>query len=90
MQNFTEELKNEITSKGLKKECCKLAALAAFIRTSGSVISRGGFFGFEIITENGKTAEFFAEILESLGVFVTSSSSKYDLLSGRDKHVFSC
>ncbi len=90
MQNFTEELKNEITSRPPANECCKLAALSAFIRTSGSVIVRDGFFGFELVTENDKTAEYFAEIFESFGISATSSSSKYDLLSGRDKHVFSC
>lgn len=90
MQNFTEELKSELTSHPLKSECCRLAALAAFIRTSGSIISRGGRFGFEIITENGRTADFFLEICEGFGLSAASSAAKYDLLTGKDKHSFSC
>lgn len=90
MRNFTEEIKNEITSRPLGGECCRRAALAAFIRTSGSIISDGGNFGFEIVTENGRTAEFFADIAESLGLTASAAASKYDLLSGKDKHIFSC
>ena len=50
---------------GLEWECCKLAFLSAFIRTSGSIISKNGNFGFEIVTENERTAEFLCEMLET-------------------------
>ncbi len=91
MQNFTEEIKNEITSMPISGKCCKMAALSAFIRTSGSVISRDGKFGFEIVTENEGTAEFFADILESsFGLHLTVAGAKFDVLSGRDKLTFEC
>ena len=64
MQNFTEEIKNEITSTTVKSRQSKNAILSAFIRTSGSIISKNGCFGFEIVTENEKTAEYFTSLLE--------------------------
>ena len=63
MMNFTEEIKNEIISAA--ESSCGDALISAFIRTSGSIISRNGRFGFEIVTENEKTAEFITEILEN-------------------------
>lgn len=65
--------------------------LSAFIRTSGSVISRNGFYGFEIITENEQTAEFFTDIAENtFGLGLTVSGARFDVLSGRDKLAFEC
>lgn len=91
MQNFTEEIKNEITSTAIGDLRCQRAMLSAFIRTSGSVISRGGIFGFEIITENERTAEFFTDIIEnSFGIKLAVSGAKFDLLSGKDKLAFEC
>ena len=63
MPNFTEEIKNEIIDNGVERECCKLAFLSAFLRTSGSILSRGGNYGFEIVTENDRTAEFLCDML---------------------------
>ena len=74
MSTFTEELKNEIIQKPIESERCRIAFLSAYIRTSGSVISVNGNYGFEIVTENERTAEFVCdlfetfEILEKLGV----------------------
>ena len=65
MPNFTEEIKNEIIDNGVERECCKLAFLSAFLRTSGSILSRGGNYGFEIVTENDRTAEFLCDMLEN-------------------------
>ena len=91
MQNFTEEIKYELTSVQLSNECCKRAALSAFIRTSGSVVSRNGKFGFEIVTENEGTAEYISDMLESsFGLHLTVSGAKFDVLSGRDKLTFEC
>ena len=65
--------------------------LSAFIRVSGSVISRENIYGFELVTENERTAEFFTEILENIfGLDITVSGAKFDLLSGRDKLAFEC
>lgn len=90
MQNFTEEIKNEIISIG-SKGAVSDALLSAFIRTSGSIICKNGVFGFEIITENEKTAEFFSSVLEErYGLPLTVNGAKFDLMSGRDKISFEC
>lgn len=89
MLNFTEEIKNEIINCGFEGDCCKLAALSAFIRTSGSVLSRDGRFGFEIVTENERTAELFADMLENtFGLVPSASGVRSDNLSGKDKLTF--
>ena len=91
MANFTEEIKNEIVATPVSDRGSMLAMLSAFIRTSGSVILRDGNFGFEIITENEKTAEFFIDMLEnSFGLSLMVSGAKFDLLSGKDKLSFEC
>lgn len=91
MFNFTEEIKNEITSVQTEDRCCKLALVSAFIRTSGSVISHNGEFGFEITTENEGTAEYISDVLEgAFGLHLTVTGAKFDVLSGRDKLTFAC
>jgi DNA-binding protein WhiA len=91
MNNFTEEIKNEIIENGLSDEKSILAFLSAYIRTSGSIISRHGEYGFEIITENERTAEFICDILEyNFGITVTVAGAKFDAFSGRDKLTFDC
>ena len=91
MFNFTEEIKNEIIATPLTSVDQKLSMLSAFIRTSGSFISRGGVFGFEVVTENERTAEFFTDMLEdSFGIDVVISEAKQDILSGRYKLAFEC
>lgn len=91
MLNFTEEIKNEITSVPIEERCCQLAALSAFIRTSGSVISHGGEYGFEIVTENESTAEYISDMLESsFNLHLTVTGAKFDVLSGKDKLTFEC
>lgn len=91
MQNFTEEIKNEITSSKIEDDCCKLALVSAFIRTSGSVISRDGNLGFEIVTENESTAEYISDILEtSFDLKLNVAGAKFDVMSGRDKLTFEC
>lgn len=88
MLNFTEEIKNEIISTDISD---KNAFLSAFIRTSGSIICKNGLFGFEIVTENERTAEFLTETLEEdYGITLTVSNAKYDLMRGRDKLAFEC
>lgn len=91
MLNFTEEIKNEITSKIMEDRCCKLALISAFIRTSGSVISRNGEYGFELVTENERTAEYISDVLESgFNLHLTVTGAKLDVMSGRDKLTFEC
>lgn len=91
MLNFTEKIKEEIISSGFENECCKLAFLSGFIRTSGSIISRGGQYGCQIITENEHTAEFLCDLLEhSFGITSSALDAKFDVFSGRDKLTFEC
>lgn len=91
MLNFTEEIKSEITSTPLEDKCCKLALISAFVRTSGSVISKNGEYGFEIVTENESTAEYISDILESaFSLHLTVTGAKFDVMSGRDKLTFEC
>lgn len=88
--NFTEEIKNEIISAVPSRKAA-LCMLSAFIRTSGSIISRGSEYGFEITTENELTADFFTDILENIfGLTVKVTGAKFDVLSGRDKLAFEC
>ncbi len=86
MANFTEEIKNEIIKAPVGNECCRIAFLSAFIRTSGSIVFRNGLFGFEIITENEGTAEFICNLFGSVfGINLTVGEALYDSKSGRDK-----
>ena len=64
--NFTEEIKREVVKAGFENACCKTAALAAFLRTAGSVVKNGANIGFEFITENDFIAEFFIGYFEEL------------------------
>ena len=91
MLNFTEEIKNEIISAPVQSRKGALCMLSAFIRTSGSVISRDNFYGFEIVTENERSAEFITDLAENIfGLNITVSGAKFDLMSGRDKLAFEC
>ncbi|MDE7379509.1 MAG: DNA-binding protein WhiA [Clostridia bacterium] len=91
MSNFTEELKNEIMQTPIGDECCKIAFLSAFVRTSGSIISSNGNYGFEIVTENERTAEFIIDLVDSVfNVQMTVSDAKLDAMNGKDKLRFEC
>lgn len=91
MSTFTEELKNEIILNRIENECCRTAFLSAYIRTSGSIVSVGGNYGFEIVTENERTAEFACELFEGVfGTPLTVSDASRDVKSGRDKLKFAC
>ncbi len=86
MTNFTEEIKNEIIKAPVDDECCRIAFLSAFIRTSGSIVSRSGEFGFEIITENEGTAEFICNLFDvTFGINLNIGDAQYDSKSGKDK-----
>lgn len=86
MSTFTEEIKNEIIRTPIADEDGRIAFLSAFIRTSGSIFSSGGRYGFEIVTENERSAEFITDLAES--VFHSSmnvSDAKLDKMNGKDK-----
>lgn len=89
--NFTLKVKNQIIGNGLENACCKQAALAAFLRLAGSVISVNGSLGFEVVTECECAAEFFINLLEEMySAEITITGAKKDNLSGRDKITFGC
>lgn len=91
MQSFTEDIKNEITSSPISDRGEMLAMLSAFIRTSGSIISYGGVYGFELVTENERTGEYFMDMLEtSFSIFPKISGAKFDVLTKKDKLAFQC
>ena len=91
MATFTEDLKNEIIKLPIGDDCCKAAFLSAFIRTSGSIVSSVGAYGFEIITENERTAEFITDLIEgTFGVPITATDAGLDIKSGKDKLTFRC
>ena len=63
--NFSAKVKSELITKSLKKPCCKLAALSAFIRTSGSIVTRGKKVGF-VLSCDAELGEFFISVVEKL------------------------
>lgn len=86
MTTFTEEIKNEILKKPIEDEGCGIAFLSAFIRTNGSVISLGGNYGFEFVTENEKSAEYVCSLFGSLfGVNLSVVGAELDSKSYKDK-----
>ena len=64
--NFTREIKREIVRRGIENACCRMAALSAFLRVTGSVLRSGQRVGFEFVTECERTAEFVIGMLEDL------------------------
>ncbi|MGN0818368.1 MAG: DNA-binding protein WhiA [Candidatus Coproplasma sp.] len=91
MSNFTEEIKNEIIENSPESDCCRLALLSAFIRTSGSIVSRAGEYGFELVTENSRTADYLCDLLEhNFNITLSAADAKFDPFTGRDKLTFEC
>ena len=82
--NFSAKVKSELIAKNLKKPCCKLAALSAFIRTSGSVITRGKKVGFVLSCDEEQGA-FFSGLIEKL---FGEKPFKVEERSGRVKITF--
>lgn len=89
--NFTHEIKRELLKNGLENTCCKTAALSAFLRTTGSVVRRGGTIGFEFLTESEDVAEFFISLLEDIfGADWKVVQASPDSRNGRDRLCFEC
>ena len=89
MKSFTEEIKNEITAQTVEDRACRLAMLSAFVRTGGSILLRNGKYGFELVTENEQTADFFSDMLEN-GLPTAFSGVSFDYKSERNKMTFEC
>ncbi|MCD8205412.1 MAG: DNA-binding protein WhiA [Clostridia bacterium] len=90
MPSFTEDIKQEISLQKFESREEKLALFSGFLRTSGSVASSGGVFGFEYVTENENIAYLFEEMLTRDFSLNLNLGTKTDTLSGRDKYTFSC
>ena len=89
--NFTYEIKKEIIKNGFENTCCKTAALSAFLRVTGSVITRGSNVGFELVSESENVAEYFIELIESIyGGELKITEVGTDNRSGKDRFVFQC
>ena len=87
MANFTEEIKNEILSLDVEKECCSIAFLSAFVRLAGSIITKDGVYGFEIVTENENTALYIKLLFfKVFKVELILNGVQYDSKSGKDKY----
>ena len=83
--NFTKRIKEELTGETFQSSCCKAACLSAFLRTSGSILTRGGLIGFSFFTENEKVACFFNKIIKDLygidGVYSGKNSGGKDKIT---------
>lgn len=87
MANFTEEIKNEILSLDVEKDCCSIAFLSAFVRIAGSIVTKDGVYGFEIVTENENTALYVKLLFfKSFNVELVLNGVQYDSKSGKDKY----
>lgn len=87
MANFTENVKNEIINTTFENDCCKKAFLSAFIRTSGSIVTKDGVYGFEIIIENEDIALYVKKLFyETFNVELNVNGVEVDLKSGKDKY----
>ncbi|MBQ9710433.1 MAG: DNA-binding protein WhiA [Clostridia bacterium] len=64
--NFTRQIKKEVVRGGYSSACCRIACLSAFLRTSGSILTRGSTVGFSFFTESSSTAKFFSEMIGSM------------------------
>ncbi|MBO5046672.1 MAG: DNA-binding protein WhiA [Clostridia bacterium] len=88
MANFTWEIKRELLSPP-ENACCKVAECAAYLRTSGSITSSYQGFGFEIVSENERIAEYFINLFESVyGIRFVLKDATVDPKRERDKLTF--
>lgn len=92
MANFTNDIKNEIISNGIRKKECKRAALSALFRVNGelSYDFLSHEYGMDFVTESEETAEFFCNLVDNLYGAELKTSFKQDKLSKKEKFRFSC
>lgn len=63
--NFSARAKAELCGINYESSCCKLAALSAFVRTAGSIISENEVYGF-CVNAQTECVEYFAGIIKEL------------------------
>lgn len=86
--NFTSDVKREIIARKITGRAEQLAALSAFLRTSGALGVREGKRTFFIVSETENVAEFFARVFENVfGEELVVSRAFADRMSGRSKLV---
>lgn len=86
--NFTSDVKREIITRKITGRAERLAALSAFVRTSGALGVREGKRTFFIVSETENVAEFFSRLFETVfGEELVVSRAFADRMSGRSKLV---
>ncbi len=85
--NFTRKIKEELASVRYPSACCYVACLSAFLRTSGSIMTKGSQIGFSFFTESATTAAYFEEIMKDM--FDADGSRSDGSAGSKEKHVVS-
>lgn len=85
---FSERAKEEILLKKFDNTCCRIAALTAFIRGAGTIITEGSFVGFEIVTENKFTRDVFAIYIKDL--YGEKVSYREEQSGKKTKYIIKC
>ncbi len=89
--SFTSDIKKEIIHRGLHTDEERIAALSAFVRTSGFVGEKDGAPSFFIVSETENVAEFFmAAFAETFKVDLSVTHATMDRMSGRGKLLLQC
>lgn len=86
MANFTNEIKRDLVAFFPTTRAGSLAAMAAFLSTSGTLTDDG----FEIVSENERVAEYFQRLAEGLGIQPQILEVTRDPKRKRDKLTFYC
>lgn len=64
--SFSADVKGELARIDNKKQCCKLAEIAGFLRVSSSIrLAGGGRLGIVATTENAATARHYKKMIRS-------------------------
>lgn len=86
LANFTNEIKRDLVAFFPTTRAGSLAAMAAFLSTSGTLTDDG----FEIVSENERVAEYFQRLAEGLGIQPQILEVTRDPKRKRDKLTFYC
>lgn len=85
--NFTQEIKRDLIALFPKDECCKRAAVAALLKTSGIAKPKK----FEFVSENEKVTGYFLALVEgAFGVRPEVKEATFDPKREKDKLTLSC
>lgn len=82
--NFTRQVKDELAGIKYPSACCSIACLSAFLRTSGSIVTRGEHIGFSFFTERKSTARYFSDIIK--GLYSLDGVPTQISVGGKEKH----